>query len=232
VMTENEKNQKRLEYLIDEAFDDIDIEEKTEEQKIEFSAEHNKKIKKILHKEQKRRTLKKYNNYLKKGVAVLIIAFIGIGVLTFSVEAYRVKFLNFIIEYTDRYTEIKYNTDNNSVDNINYTGKESLNDSNLQLKYIPNGFSLKRGEKSDNSIYMFFENEDKYFIFSGNTDEGAVQIDTENAKVRKIYINNIECMLVEKNNTVRAFWINNEMFFSLAGNIEENEIIEIIKNFE
>ncbi|MBO5141779.1 MAG: DUF4367 domain-containing protein [Clostridia bacterium] len=231
-MTENEKNQKRLEYLIDEAFDDIDIEEKTEEQKIEFSAEHNKKIKKILHREQKRRILKKYNNYLKKGVAILLLAFIGVGVLTFSVEAYRIKFLNFIIEYTNRYTEIKYNVDNDSGNNINYTDKEGLNKSDIQLKYIPNGFSLKRGEESDNSIYMFFENEDKYFILSGNIDEGAVHIDTENAKVRKIYINNKECMLVEKNNTVRAFWVNNEMFFSLAGNIEENEIIEIIKNFE
>lgn len=231
-MVENEKNQKRLEYLIDEAFDDIEIEEKTEEQKIEFSADHNKKIEKILKREQKRRMLKKYNNYFKKGVAVLIIAFIGIGVLTFCVEAYRVKFLNFIIEYTDRYTEIKYSTDSNSADNRNYTDKENLNGSNIQLKYIPNGFSLKRGEESGNSIYMFFENEDKYFILSGNTDEGAVQIDTENAEVRNIDINEKECMLVVKNNITRVYWTNNEMAFFVVGNIEENEIIEIIKNIE
>lgn len=229
MMTENEKNQKRLEYLIDEAFDDIDIEEKTEEQKIEFSAEHNKKIKKILHKEQKRRTLKKYNNYFKKGIAILLIAFIGVGVLTFSVEAYRIKFLNFILEYTDKYTEIRYNE---NINKVNEDKENSTEETGIKLNYIPQNFVLKRKVINGTSIYIEFENNKENFVISAREQEGIAHIDTENAEVENLNINNNQYMIVEKNGRISVHWTMNNMMYMLSGNIEKEEIINIIKNLK
>lgn len=228
-MTENEKNQKRLEYLIDEAFDDIDIEEKTEEQKIEFSADHNKKIKKILHKEQKRRILKKYNNYFKKGVAILLIAFIGVGVLTFSVEAYRIKFLNFILEYTDKYTEIRYNE---NINKVKEDKENSTEEPGIKLYYIPQNFVLKRKVINGTSIYIEFENNKENFVISARGQEGIAHIDTENAEVENLNINNNHYMIVEKNGRISVHWTMNNMMYMLSGNIEKEEIINIIKNLK
>ena len=226
-MTENEKNQKRLEYLIDEAFDDIEIEEKTEEQKVEFSAEHNKKIKKILHREQKRRMLKKYNNYFKKSVAILLLTFIGVGVLTFSVEAYRIKFLNFILEYTDKYTEIRYNE---NINKVNEDKENSTEETGIKLNYIPQNFVLKRKVINSTSIYIEFENNKENFVITAREQEGIVHIDTENAEVETLNINNKQYMIVEKNGRISVHWTTNNMIYLLSGNIEKEEIINIIKN--
>ena len=238
-MEENEKNQKRLECLIEEAFDDMEIEEKIEEQKFEFSDEHNKKIKEILHREQTRRTIKRYNNYLKKGVAILIIAFMGIGVLTFSVEAYRVKFLNFIIEYTDRYTEIRYNeniskeSDSKGNESEENNVKENnIENNEIELNYIPQNFVLKRKKINDTSIYMEFENSKESFILSAKEKVGIVHIDTENAEVENLNINDKQYMLVEKDGRISVHWTTDNMIYLLSGNIKKEEIINIIKNFK
>ena len=66
----------------------------------------------------------------------------------------------------------------------------------------------------------------------GYTAQDGVHIDTENAEVRNIDINEKECILVVKNNITRVYWTSNEMAFFVVGNIDENEIIEIIKNIE
>lgn len=238
-MEDNNKNQKRLEYLIDEAFDNIDLgefEEIKEEQEVEFSKQHNEKIKKILHKEQTRRRIKKYSHCLKKCAAILLIAFISICILTFSVEANRVKFLNYIAEFTDKYIQIDYTNENNTdvikTESGSSVLEESIGNIKIQFNYIPSGFSLERNRKSNSSIFMLFENEDKNFVVTCHTDAGLVHLDTENAEVRNIVINGKECIFIEKNNSIRVYWTTSRLAFLVSGNLEESEIIEIIKNIK
>lgn len=228
-MTENEKNQRRLEYLINEAFDDIDIEEKTEEQKIEFSAEHVKKIENLLQKEKNRRIIKKSRKILMKIAVVFLVCIIG---MTFGVEANRVKFLNFIMKYTDKYTEIRYNENSNDISNLENTNKNEEQKNGIELKYIPQNFALKRKQITQTNIYMAFENGEKNFVISAKEQEGTVHIDTENADVESMKISNKQCMLVEKNGRVSAHWTTGNMVYLVSGNIEKQEIVNIIKNIE
>lgn len=225
-MVDNERNQKRLEYLIDEAFDDIEIVQIAEEQKIEFSAEHNKRIKSLLKKEKTKRLIKKSNKIIMKIAIVLIAITLG---MTFCVEANRIKFLNFVLEYTNKYTEINYNDD---ISDNNQISEEETQEKGFRLKYIPENFMLKRKNVTNSSIYMEFEKDDKNFIISVYEKSGSTRIDTENAEVTTIDISGRKCMFIKKNSTIRVHWSNDNMVYFMAGNIDEQEIINIIKNIK
>ena len=226
-MGENEKNQKRLEYLIDEAFDDLEIDEIIDEKNIEFSEEHNKKIEKLFKREKNKRIVKEAKSVFMKIAVIVIVVVLG---MTFCVEANRIKFFNFIVDYTNKYTEIRYNeNDINTNKNIETENNE---ENMIELGYIPPNFSLNRKQIKETSIYMAFTNDKKNFVISAKEQEGVVQIDTENAEVESININGRNCMMVTKDERISVYWTTNNMSFFIGGNIDKEEIIKIIENIK
>lgn len=220
-MEKNYNNEKRLEFLISEALDEMELEDKVETAAVNFSESHKKKINKIIDKEKKKIVMKCFTKIALKVVAIFLLVIV---ILNFSVEGNRVKFLNYFIEYASKYTEIDYR---NSDDSIGFRSE-----SDICLEYIPKNFILKRKNENQNSIYVAFEKEDEYFTLLVNMNESVMRLDTENAIVETVLINDSEYMFVEKGGKISVYWTTRTKSFLLNGNISKQEIIKIIENIK
>lgn len=189
------------------------------EDDVEFSDEHKRKMEKIFAECRRRDFMNKVRTIAPKMAAMFVLAIIMTNIITFSVEAYRIKFLNKNIDNNGKYTEVSFNNNAYSSDFVNLT-------------YIPDGFMIKKEDLSEVSTYLKFGYEEKYFCFSTEAIEGTTQIDTENANVKYIEIDNKNVMLIEKDLENIAYWNDNKYAYSLYGNIDADEIIKIIKNIE
>ncbi len=217
----NYNNEKRLEFLISEALDEMELEDKVEIGDVDFSENHKKKINKILDKEKKKITLKCFNKIALKVAAIFVLVIV---VLNFSVEANRIKFLNYFVEYASKCTQIDYRNGGDSIE------KQSVND--VCLEYIPKNFILKRKNENENSTYIAFENEDEYFTLLVNFNEGVIHLDTENTIVETVLINGNDYMFIEKDEKVSVYWTTKTKSYLLNGNINKQEIIKIIENIK
>lgn len=217
------RNERRLEILIEEALkEDVRDSEKNflENGNIAFSKNHENNMKKLLNQQRIKYLWVDNKNIIRKVAVILIICFVGINVLAFSVEAIRVKFFNYSIEQNEKYTEINYNTTNKYISD------------DIKLLYIPQNFVVKKEVVSDVNIYLKFEYEKNYFCLSIEKIEGTTQIDTEQAIIKNQRIKEWDVMIIQKENENIAYWNDNSYAYSLYGNITEKDLINIINNLK
>ena len=216
---------KALDVILDEAADvaNENIGRKLFEPKepIAFSKEHEKKMQKLFRKEKNKLLRKKVSKFAKIAAIFFLIIAIGTGATIFSVEAWRVKFLNFVFDSESS------NTDYNFSD----TGGTTYSDDTIVLDYIPMGFELTGNYTAKSSIHMDFSKGNDYFQIVINDINKNSSIDTENGTVEKIMINNkYEGLYISNPNINAVIWHNNEYSFRVLGNISKEEIIKIAEN--
>lgn len=151
---------------------------------------------------------------------VAIVLGIGLTVMTFSVEAFRIKFLNLLTDVTQRYTSFQ-------VEEIK--DKEDIfptNWSNYYLpEYVADGYSLNRiQEFGENKIIFYQNNRGEEIQFSQSPNNNNYQVDTENAETTEIMINGSKGILVDKNGLLTLFWYNTDHAFYLMGKIDKEEM--------
>ncbi len=189
-------------------------------EEIVFSEEHEKKMKRLFNKERRTQKRKKYFKYTQR-IACILLAFVLVsGVTIFSVDAWRIKFLNFVLESNEP------NTDFNFSDN----GGTTYSDDNVILHYVPMGFEIDDVQNSKRRIYLRFSNGDMYFGITVNGINGSYSIDTENAVVERITINNNEGIYSSNENINILVWHDDEYVYRITANISEDEIIKIAEN--
>lgn len=178
--------------------------------------------------EKKNKRIKKINSLSKRVAIILITLVICITTITFSVEAFRIKVLNFIIDKQERYTSIEVS--GKQVENEK--GKLLDNWTDFYLPdYVPEGFEIVNAEKYGNIRIIYYENKDGVEIeFSQSPNGNNHQLDTENAQIDKIKIKDKEAILIEKNGLITLLWYNDEDTFNLIGKTDKNEIIKMAKS--
>lgn len=158
---------------------------------------------------------------------VTIILGIGLTVMTVSVEAFRIKFLNLVTDITQKYTSIQIEEIKNQEEDF-----IPISWSNYYLpEYIADGYSLNRVEAFGENKIVFYQNSKGVEIqFSQSPNHNNYQVDTENAETTEIIINGFNGILVSKNGNRTLFWHNAEYAFYLMGSIDQEEIIEMAES--
>lgn len=224
-MNENKLYDKLLDDLISHAAP-IAIKEMVNEmdepEPVEFSKEHEAKMKQLFKKERNRLRYKKILRHSKRVAIFIIILITVITVSIFSVEAWRIKVLNFIINMQQTHSEIDFNKE--IVQGDSYISDE------ISFEYIPNGFKLQSNNYEENMLFLRFTNKEQYFRFSTATIEGNMGIDTENGDVKRVIINENEGIYSTNNNINILVWHDNDLSYTLFGNIKEIEMIKIAEN--
>lgn len=228
----------KKEYISDKVIEAIlqstvsDIEDKMVDNLLEgfegtshvFSKKHREDINKLIKKERKSLLKRRIQIYSKRAAvifsAVIIISIIAIG----SVSAWRIRFMNFIVEMT------QYDTDINFTDNDTKTGTYKFNE--ITLEYIPEGFKLEKNEVSENHIYLVFTKEEEYFNFRTMDIEGSVSIDTEDSYVKELMINGRKTIYSENDNVRILVWNDDDTAYILTGSIRESEFVKIVENIK
>lgn len=193
------------------------------EEDIVFSKEHEKKMQKLFRKDRNKLLMKKVKKVSKIAACILLVLTVGTGVTIFSVEAWRVKFLNFVFEVEQPNTDY----------NFSETGGTTFNNDEVQLNYLPMGFDLVEDVTTQNAICLTFANGDIYFRIDVEDIDINASTDTENAITEGIRINEMyEAIYITNPNVNTLIWHNYEYSFSISGNITKEEFIKIAENIE
>lgn len=196
---------------------------------IEIPSGMEKRFEKFSKKQQRKnkleRLMKKSRNIVKYA-AVFIVCILLIGTaVTCTVEAFRVKILNFFIETHEKYTTAEINEDaKNAIPSSwrNY----------YYPRYLPENFVTESVEAINEKKIIQFVNGDQFILMTQSPNGTNYQIDTENAKVSEITINGQKGLIVEKGEIINIIWHNQECSFNFISNITRNELIEVIKSLE
>jgi hypothetical protein len=191
---------------------------------VEFSREHENAMRKIFKKERKKLFFKRIQKYSKRAAVFLLVVMVMSGIAVFSVEAWRVKVMNFVIEISQTHSEINFREDSAKGDS--YTSDE------ITLAYIPEGYQLEKRDVKNNRISLVFKGEEYYFVFSMSDITGSMGIDTENASVKKTAINGQEALFSSNNKVNILVWHDEDFSYTLSGTVVEMEMVKIAENIK
>jgi hypothetical protein len=195
-----------------------------EPETIEFSKEHENAMRKIFRKERNKLLYKHISKYSKRVAVFFLVVIVASSIMVYSVEAWRIKVMNFVIEVSQTHSEINFREDSTKGDS--YTSDE------ITLGYMPEGSKLEKSDVRKNYISLVFKGEENYFIFSMNSIDSSMGIDTENASVKKITIKGQEAFYSSNANVNILVWYNEEFSYTLSGTINEKEMIKIAENIK
>lgn len=95
-------------------------------------------------------------------------------------------------------------------------------------EFLPDGYGLNGTRTlNDTKIMIFSTRTNHDIVFSQGTLSGKSQIDSENGKVIEVDINGNNGVLAIKDDIKILNWSNNEMSFSIQGNVEESVLLAI-----
>ena len=212
-----------LQYAAKEAGEQLN-KEYDEMEEIEFSKEHMEKMEKLFKKYRRREQLSEFRKRAGQIVAIFVLAAVlTTGISVFSVQAWRTKFLNFVINITDSNTEIKL--EENESNSTTYSSDK------FDMNYIPEGFSLSNNITTDKTVYLEFKNlENEFSIRTNRNQKYITNFDSENANVKKVTLNDTYGYFTRENSKNSLLWNTNAMSFVLYGDIAEKEMIKIAEN--
>jgi len=191
---------------------------------VEFSENHQRKMKKLFRKGHSEIIFKQVLKYSTRVACIFLAILITASIAVFSVQAWRVKVLNFIIEFSQQDSNIHFEGD--------LPQGDSYSDETIELAYIPEGFAVESSNSSDQDLKLSFSKENRFFYLVVKPVEWALSINTEDAETERLLINGAEAFYSENNSVHILVWHNDSYSFTLAGNIEKNEIISIAENIK
>ncbi|MFQ9696173.1 MAG: DUF4367 domain-containing protein [Zhenhengia sp.] len=204
------KAAKEAEEIILEQFEKVDEEEHI------FKKEFEDKMSQLI----KNETPLKFTSVTRKiGIAILIISMVGS--LSISVEAVRIRVIEFITEVFEKFTSISYQK---------HEGEHSDKIEVSYLpQYIPKGFEVIGEEQIFNDVHIAYQNklgEEILFRQIEITTNNSI-VDTEGTILEKILLENREYYYYENKGIKNIMWIQGEYQISISSEIEKDELIKM-----
>ncbi len=170
-----------------------------------------------------KRKLKKMSVKVAIFLAVCISFF---AIITMSVEAFRIRFINLLISKNDSYTEIQVSMQDN------VTIPEIDSDIYYYFAYLPEGYAFSEATVMKNSIFMIYLNGNDSFYFTQSYNETDYQLNTEETTVEDVKIGEYEGMFIHNLNANMVFWTQDNVTFLLEGNIPKSEMLKMAESMK
>lgn len=186
----------------------------------QFSRHFKRKMKALLKYESRTPTMRLFIHRIRTAVAIfLIILSITFGTVM-SVEAYRVRFFEFITQVWEELTSIVIHSD----ENANHDTITPIFPS-----YIPEGYIIvdQINDKYENTIIYINEGNLEIYYSQKMSTQSEFILDSEGAKIKKIMIESQEAYLIINKGTIQLYWYDSFNIFSLIGNLDETELIKM-----
>lgn len=175
----------------------------------------------------RKRLLNRIKVFSRKAAVILLILISTMSALVFSVEAVRVRVLNFFMERNDKYTEVRINEEtlDNLTPNLDW-------DNYYQPNYMPEGYFFESSKAIGSlKVLKYTDGENQITLTQANTGTDF-QLDTENAILNEIYIDGNPGQLIIKEDKIILFWYNQEASFNIIGHVDKDEIITIAESMK
>lgn len=190
-----------------------------------FSWRFKRNMKTLLKYERRTPVMRRFVRQMKTATAILLIALSMIFGTIMSVEAYRVRFFEFVTEIREELTSIVIR----SGENADYDALTAIYPS-----YIPEGYSVleQTSDKYENTIIYSNSKGLELYYSQRMTTQGELILDSEGAKTKLITIGPQEAYLISNKGTLQLFWHYDDSILSLIGNISETEIIKMAESIK
>ncbi|MBQ7821903.1 MAG: DUF4367 domain-containing protein [Clostridia bacterium] len=221
----NERLDKILDILIDEAVESALDKELTEYESAEqhvFSKEHEEKMQKIFNKHKRKLFFQKACKFATRAACFALAFLITSSIVVFSVTAWRIKFLNFMLDLSQPNSRFNY------TDNV----ANSYKDENIEMQYIPYGFILEDKFIKDYKMRWKFNYGDEYILLSCSNIKGDFTADTENSMTENITIDDKEAIYISKDRRNIIFWNVDNVYYMLVGSINKDELVKIAEGIK
>ena len=179
--------------------------------------------------ERARNQAVRYRHMLRRlAAAVALVVAIGAvgGMLVMNVEAWRVPFLNFVMEITGEGTEVRL-SENDSERN------QKVSDTMSRPTYVPEGFAIMNIGKDDSKNFIVYQNdEDKMFIITYSETDQTAWIKYADQDKEKVQINGMEGFIITGTETegTTIIWGIDEEVYTLWGDIDGDELMKIAQS--
>jgi len=156
----------------------------------------------------------------------LLIMLVVLGVTVVSVEAVRVRVLNFFMDIQQEYTSFQLKDSSGVAE-----GGDTIADWRQAYvpTYIPEGFEVSDVFEGKLSKDIEFKNAQGSLInYMELSESTKTAVDTENADLfETITINGHEGALVVKNSLVTVIWAMNDRIFIIQGKIDRDMAVKM-----
>ena len=201
---------------------------------VKFSEVHEQKMKKLFRKVKNGERIKNINKVTKK-VAVILVCTLAItcGLVT-SVKAWRKEIVKFIMKNNDdNYMSIKFGEDQEESGDIEETNQYKTDE--IHFMYLPEGFEASRLDSNQFSQGVFFSDNNGNYIVTLREyiSEFFKDADIEKTCSEKIKAKDKEIFrIVKEDERVSFVWYGEKYVYEVYSNLEEDEILKIIKNIK
>lgn len=188
-----------------------------------YSKKFKRKMNRLLKEEKRSPSFNRFVNYGKKVAMIFLIVASVIFATTMSIEAYRARFFEKVIEILEDYTSITFDTDEDVV-------VEDLVP--IAPEYIPEGFSVYEEEIHSTRNTVIYRNQEDIEIFYEQMilGHGQVILDTEGIEIEHIDIGSYEVMIFTNKGFTQLHWDNGRYMYSLISSIDRDELIKIAES--
>jgi len=160
-----------------------------------------------------------------RAAIALLIMLVILGATVVSVEAVRVRVLNFFMDIQQEYTSFQLKDSSDVVD-----GNTIIDWRQAYVPtYIPEGYEVNTTSQNDNYKKIEFKNAQGSIInYMELSSAHQPTVDTENADLfETITINGHEGALVVKNSLVTVIWAMNDRIFIIQGKIDRDMAVKM-----
>jgi hypothetical protein len=163
---------------------------------------------------------------LNRVAVAMLIIFVILCTTVVTVQAVRVRVLNYLMEIQQEYTSFELKNNENGSEG----GSVAIDWHNAYVPtYIPDGYKVSDSSNSELLRRIEFKNPQGLFITYMELSEGnKPALDTENASViETISINGHEGTVVVKNSLVTIIWSMNKRMFMIRAQTEKDMAVKM-----
>lgn len=191
-----------------------------------FSKKFKSKMSRLLKEEKRSPFFNKFVNYGRRVAIICLIAISVIFASAMTIEAYRERFFDKVIEILENYTSITFHTDEDViVEDLVPRAPE----------YVPEGFSVYEEETYTSAYVVRYKNEEDVEIFyEQSTARGQIMLDTESIEAEYVKIDNQKVMTYSNKGFNQLYWDDKLYTYYIISSIDMDELLimaeSIIKN--
>ena len=189
----------------------------------QFSKRFLRKMERLLKYERYRLTKHNFFHYAK-AVAVVIFLMTTVFLVTvLSVEAYRIRFFEFITTVWQEFTSVTiYSNDNVELDIL----------TPVESSYVPQGYKVyerKINQYENVIIYIDVDGREIYYAQQLATQSEYI-FDSENVNTEIMEIGEQLLYCLENKGIIQLYWYDKSHIYSMIGQIEQVELIKMAEN--
>lgn len=189
----------------------------------QFSKRFLRKMKNLLKYERRTPIMRSTVHHAKTAAAVFLI-FLSIAfTTTLSVEAYRVRFFEFVTTVWEELTSIVIGSEENA-------GHDTLVP--LEPSYVPTDYGVLETSINQFEQNIFYHNKsgNEIFFSQNLTTQGEFIIDTESTTYEKIELPSMDVYYVVNKGVTQLYWQDAFYTYTLISTIEKDELLAMAQS--